>query len=68
MCGQTHRPSLKSFVIAASIQREIDAQAGNPPKRIPIIVCLKDSKEHPESGCRPPRTTSKNICAARPSR
>jgi subtilisin family serine protease len=50
MCGQTHRPSLKSFVIAASIQREIDAQAGNPPKRIPIIVCLKDSTEHPESG------------------
>ena len=38
-----HSPSLKSFVIASSILRKIDAQGDGPPQRIPIIVCLKES-------------------------
>src|SRR5208337_991524 len=45
-----HRPSLKSFVIAGPIQREIEAQKGGPPQRIPIIVCLRESYEHGQSG------------------
>jgi len=50
MRGEPHIPSLKSFVIAASILREMGAQEGGAPKRIPIIVCLKESAEHPELG------------------
>jgi serine protease AprX len=50
MGGKPHIPSLKTFVIAASILRAMEAQAGGPPKRIPIIVCLKESADHPESG------------------
>jgi serine protease AprX len=50
MSGKPHTPKLKSFVIAAPILREIEAQGDGPPKRIPIIVCLKESAEHPESG------------------
>ncbi len=49
---KTHRPSLKSFVIAGPVQRDIDAQAqkGGAPQRIRIIVCLKESDEHGPSG------------------
>ena len=50
MWGKPHRPSLKHFVIAASIQREIEAQQGGSPQRIPVIVCLKESDSHPELG------------------
>ena len=50
MGGKPHIPSLKTIVIAASILRAMEAQAGGPPKRIPIIVCLKESADHPESG------------------
>ena len=44
MGGRPHNPSLKSFVIAASILREIEAQGAGPPKRIPIIVCLRSRR------------------------
>jgi serine protease AprX len=50
MADTPHSPSLKSFVIASSIVREMEAQGGGPPRRIPIIVCLKESAEHPELG------------------
>lgn len=50
MGDRPHIPNLKSFVIAASILRQIDAQGDGPPKRIPVIVCLKESAEHPELG------------------
>ena len=48
-----HSASMKSFVIAASIQRQIDAQKDGPPKRIPVIICLKESVEHPDLGVQP---------------
>ena len=50
MRSKPHRPSLKSFVIAGPIQREIEAQRGGSPQRIPIIVCLRESYEHGQSG------------------
>ena len=50
MADASHSPSLKSFVIASSIVREMEAQAGGAPRRISIIVCLKESAEHPELG------------------
>ena len=50
MWGKLHRPSLKHFVIAGPIQREIEAQQGGSPQRIPVIVCLKESDSHPELG------------------
>jgi subtilisin family serine protease len=50
MGDRPHIPNLKSFVIAASILRQIDSQGDGPPKRIPIIICLKESAEHPELG------------------
>ncbi len=61
MRGKPHIPSLKSFVIAASILREIEAQEGGPPKRIPIIVCLKESAEHPELGVQPSKEKIKEF-------
>ena len=61
MSGKPHRASLKSFVIAASIQREIEAQKDGPPKRIPIIVCLQESAEHPESGVQPSKEKIKEF-------
>src|SRR5208283_4551549 len=61
MRGKPHIPSLKSFVIAASILREIEAQEGGPPKRIPIIVCLKESAEHPELGVQPSKEKVKEF-------
>ena len=56
-----HRPSLKSFVIAASIQTQIDAQKDGPPKRIPVIVCLKESADHPERGVQPAKDKVKEF-------
>lgn len=56
-----HTPSLKSFVIAASVQREIEAQKDGPPKPIPIIVCLKDSAEHLELGVQPSKDKVKEF-------
>jgi serine protease AprX len=50
MRNRTHRPSLKHFVIAAPIQREIEAQQGGSPQRIPVIVCLRESDSQPGSG------------------
>src|ERR1017187_2360885 len=50
MLDKPHIPSMKSFVIACPIIREMDAQEGGPPKCIPIIVCLKESADHPELG------------------
>ena len=50
MGNKPHRPSLKSFVIAGTIQREIKAQQGGSPQRIPVIVCLKEADSHPELG------------------
>ena len=47
---KAHRPSLKHFVIARSVQSEMEAQKGGAPQRIPIIVCLKESDSHPELG------------------
>jgi subtilisin family serine protease len=48
-----YRPSLKSFVIAASVKRLMDAQKAPPATRIPIIICLKESADHPELGVQP---------------
>jgi len=50
MRSKAHMPSMKSFVIAAPILREMEAQQGATPKPIPIIVCLRESAEHPELG------------------
>ncbi len=61
MHGTPHIPSLKSFVVAASILREIEAQQGGAPERIPIIVCLKESAEHPEQGVQASKEAVKNF-------
>ncbi len=60
-----HNPSLKSFVIAASIQRLIDAQKGASPKRIPVIICLRESTEHPELGVQPAKDSITEFLAKR---
>jgi serine protease AprX len=60
-----HSPSLKSFIIAPSVQRKIDAQAGGPPQRIPIIVCLKESAEHPELGVQASKDEIKKFLAGK---
>lgn len=59
-----HSPSLKSFVIAASIQRLIDAQK-DAPKRIPVIICLQESTEHPELGVQPSKDSIRDFLAKR---
>jgi serine protease AprX len=59
------QPSLKSFVIAAAIQRQIDAQKAGPAQRIPIIVCLQESTEHPELGVQPSKDKIKAFLATR---
>ena len=61
MGDRPHIPNLKSFVIAASILRQIDAQGDGPPKRIPIIICLKESAEHPELGVQSSREEVKKF-------
>ena len=48
-------------MIAASVQRQIDAQKDSPPKRIPIIVCLKESADHPELGVQPAKDKIKEF-------
>ncbi len=60
-----HNPSLKSFVIAASIQRLIDAQKGASPKRIPVIICLRESADHPELGVQPAKDSIKEFLSKR---
>ena len=42
MGNKTHRPSMKKFVIARSIQDEMAAQKGQERQRIPVIVSLRD--------------------------
>jgi len=49
MWGKSHRPSLKKFVIARSVQSEMEGQKG-APERISVIVSLRDSQAHPELG------------------
>ena len=49
MGNKPHRPSLKKFVIARSVQSEMEEQKG-APERISVIVSLKDSEAHPELG------------------
>jgi subtilisin family serine protease len=60
-----HSASLKSFVIAASIQRQIEAQKDGPPKRIPVIVCLKESVERPDLGVQPSKDKIKAFLAGK---
>jgi serine protease AprX len=60
-----HTPSLKSFVIAASIQRLIDAQKGATPTPIPVIICLQESTDHPELGVQPAKDKIKEFLAKR---
>jgi hypothetical protein len=61
MRAKPHIPRLKSFVIAAPILREIEAQKGGTPQRIPIIVCLKESAGHPELGVQPSKDKVKEF-------
>lgn len=61
MDNEPHRPSLKNFVIAAPVQRQIDAQQGGAPKRIPVIICLQESAEHPELGVQPSKDKIKEF-------
>ncbi len=42
MRNRAHRPSMKKFVIARSIQSEMEAQKGQERQRIPVIVSLRD--------------------------
>ena len=63
-----HRPILKSFVIAGSILQAIDAQGSGPPQRIPIIVCLKESAEHPELGVEASKEEVKKFLADKADR
>jgi len=49
MGNKPHRPSLKNFVIARSVQDAMEGQKG-APERISVIVSLKDSDVHPELG------------------
>src|ERR1035441_6751799 len=65
MSGKPHFPSLKSFVISAPVQREMDAQRDGPPQRIPIIVCLNESEEHPESGVQPSKQKVKDFLSGK---
>ena len=44
MASRAHRPSMKKFVIAGSIQNEIEAQKGQERQRIPVIVSLEGSR------------------------
>jgi len=46
---KAHRPSLKKFVIARSVQNEMEGQKGGP-ERISVIVSLKESDARPELG------------------
>jgi serine protease AprX len=61
MATGPHRPSFKNFVIAAGIQKEMDAQQGGAPKRLPVIICLQESTEHPESGVQPSKDQIKTF-------
>jgi len=63
-----HRPNLKSFVMAGSILQAIAAQGGGPSKRIPIIVCLKESAEHPELGVEASKEEIKKFLAGKADR
>ena len=56
-----HSPSLKSFVISAPVQREIAAQNTSAPKRIPVIISLKESDSHPELGVKPAKDKIKEF-------
>lgn len=49
MSGRPHVPSFKSFVISARVRAEVAAQVGKTPQPIPVIISLRDSKEHPDS-------------------
>ena len=60
-----HGPRLKSFVIAASIQRLIELQKGGPPKRIPVIICVRESTEQPESDAQASKDKIKEFLAQR---
>jgi len=42
MASRAHRPNMKKFVIARSIQNEMEAQKGKEQQRIPVIVSLRD--------------------------
>ncbi|MGH9431436.1 MAG: S8 family peptidase [Terriglobia bacterium] len=53
MNDKVHVPSFKSFVISGPLRRQIDAQAGKSPAPIPVIISLRDSKDHPELGVQP---------------
>jgi len=67
MADASHSPSLKSFVIASSIVREMEAQAGGPPRRIPLS-CASRSRPNTRSwGCSPPKKRSKSSSMIRPS-
>lgn len=50
MSSRSHVPSFKSFVISPPVQREMDGQQGQPPKPIPVIVCLRESTDRPDLG------------------
>ena len=61
MLFKPQQPNLKSFVIAAPVQAEIDAQKDGPPKRIPVILCLQESTDHPELGVQPSKEKIKEF-------
>jgi len=49
MGNRSHRPSLKNFVIARSVQNAMEGQKEGG-ERISVIVSLRDSPDHPELG------------------
>jgi serine protease AprX len=56
-----HPLSFKNFVVSVPLRREIDAQAGQSPVPIPVIISLRDSAEHPELGVQPAKAKVQNF-------
>jgi serine protease AprX len=67
MGDKPHIPSLKTFVISAPVQREIDGQQGKTPQPIAVIICLQDSKERPEMGVEAAKEDVKEFLKGRTS-
>jgi len=50
MVNKTHRPSMKTFVIARSVQIQMEEQEGRERQRIPVIVSLRDPGAGSQAG------------------
>ena len=51
-------PEMKSFLISPPVKEEMDAQANQEPRPIPVIITLNESKAHPDEVLEPSRNAS----------